>query len=44
MQDIDIHEAYIVVRDGMWVGFWLPAENGFVARTGRRCLQVSPGK
>ena len=27
---MNVHEAYIVVRDGTWVGFWLPAENGFV--------------
>lgn len=27
---MNVHEAYIVVRDGIWVGFWLPAENGFV--------------
>jgi len=27
---MNVHEAYIVVRDRTWVGFWLPAENGFV--------------
>ncbi len=24
-----IYEAYIVVRDGKWVGFWLPVEKAF---------------
>jgi len=27
----NVSEAYIVVRDGLWVGFWLPVEKGFVA-------------
>ena len=27
---MNVHEAYIVVRDRTWVGFWLPAESGFV--------------
>ena len=27
---MNVHEAYIVVHDGTWVGFWLPAENAFV--------------
>jgi hypothetical protein len=25
----NVHEAYIVVRDGSWVGFWLPVEKAF---------------
>jgi hypothetical protein len=29
VEGINISEAYIVVRDGLWVGFWLPVEKGF---------------
>lgn len=24
-----VHEAYLVVRDGVWVGFWMPFEKAF---------------
>lgn len=30
VEGINISEAYIVVRHGSWVGFWLPVEKGFV--------------
>lgn len=30
VEGINISEAYIVVRDRSWVGFWLPVEKGFV--------------
>ena len=28
-EGVNESEAYIVVRDGSWVGFWLPAEKAF---------------
>ena len=30
VEGINISEAYIVVRDRSWVGFWLPVEKEFV--------------
>jgi hypothetical protein len=29
VEGADIHEAWLVVRDGMLVGFYLPAEHGY---------------
>jgi hypothetical protein len=30
VEGLNISEAYIVLRNGLWVGFWLPVEKGFV--------------
>jgi hypothetical protein len=30
VEHFDVYEAYIVVRDENWVGFWLPVEKAFV--------------
>jgi hypothetical protein len=30
VEHFDVYEAYIVVRDKNWVGFWLPVEKAFV--------------
>jgi hypothetical protein len=30
VENINVREAYIVVHDGIWVGFWLPVEKAFV--------------
>ena len=27
---LTVRQAYVVVRDGIWVGFWLPDDQGFV--------------
>jgi hypothetical protein len=29
VEGIHVHEAYIVVRNDQWVGFWLPNEEAF---------------
>ena len=29
VEGANVHEAYVVVRDGAWVGFWLPVERSF---------------
>jgi hypothetical protein len=39
----DVHEAYIVVRDGTCVGFWLPFEKTFVAQSKTVPLQLARG-
>ncbi|HKW52543.1 MAG TPA: hypothetical protein VJO12_02545 [Stellaceae bacterium] len=32
-EDVNVREAYIVVRDSAWVGLWLPAEKAFAPLT-----------
>ena len=40
----NVHEAYIVVADGKWVGFWLPVESAFVAATPPVAIDLIPEK
>ena len=32
-EDVNVREAYIVVRDSAWVGLWLPTEKAFAPLT-----------
>ena len=38
----DVHEAYIVVRDGNCVGLWLPFEKAFVPLSAATPIQLNP--
>lgn len=43
-QAMNIHEAYIVVADGRWVGFWLVAENAYASVAAPVAIELSPEK